>query len=150
MRSSRISRTYTASVHTPSAYPYGGELAGSGIDHSGQGMATVIGAGSPTGPNGDAIAAMRHEKRSVRQRLSTVVRDGAREIVEEGWRVCANTPDGRTRIDRLAWGTTSARPMIGTKMTTTREKRVLPENEKDRCANTGLSQEESSVIVVGI
>jgi hypothetical protein len=45
---------------------------------------------------------------------------------------------------------TSARPMIGTGMTMTREERVLPENEKDRCANTGLSQEESSVIVVGI
>lgn len=150
MRPPRINRTYTASAWTPTAYPYGGELAGSGIDHRGPRMAFAIGAGSPTGPRDDVIAAMRLERRSVRQRLSTVVRDGAGDTGTGSWRVCANTPDGQPGTHRLDTRMAGTRPMYGTGMTTTREERVLPENEKDRCANTGLSQEESSVIVVGI
>ena len=56
--------------------------------------------------------------------------------------MCANTPAGRTGNRRHDARTTSASLMDGTGMTMTRTKRVLPGNEKDRCANTGLSQEE--------
>ena len=150
MKPPRINRTYTASVETLAAYPYGGELAGSGIDHRGPETTLVIGAGTPTGPTGYVRAAMRQEQERGRQRLSTVVHDGALGIGTGSWRVCANTPDSRTGSQRHDAGTTNARPMYGTGMTMTRGKRVLPGNEKDRCANTGLSQEESSVVVLGI
>ena len=150
MKPSPINRTYTASAGTPTAYPYGGELAGSGIEHRGRQLASVLGAGSPTGPDGFRIAAMRHEQGRRRQRLPTVVHDGAAETGVSRQRVCANTPDGQTGIPGHDARTTIARPMFGTGMTMTRTMRVLPENEKDRCANTGLSQEESSVVVIGI
>lgn len=150
MKPPPIKRTYTASADTPAAYPYGGELAGSGIEHRGPQLASVLGAGSLTGPDGIRIAAMRREQGRRRQRLSTAVHDGVRETGKRRWTVCANTPEGRTGIHGHDARTAIARPMFGTGMTMTRRMRVLPENEKDRCANTGLSQEESSVVVVGI
>jgi hypothetical protein len=57
MTVSRINRTYTASERSPAAYPYRGAPAvrgedRSGIDHGDWTPAFMIGAGSPTGPEG--------------------------------------------------------------------------------------------------
>ena len=141
-----INRTYTASDRTLAAYPYGGALAGSGLDHRGRRSTLVIGAGSPTAPT------MMIETRT--RRTHSYRPEAAGEgVTGTGimrWRVCANTPDSHAGDRSQTARTASTISKTGTGMTTTCEMQVLPENEKDRCANTGLSQEESSVIVVGI
>lgn len=159
MKPHRINRTYTASERTLSAYPYGGELttarqAVSGIDHRGQDLSLAIGAGTPTGPTmneEDGRAGHRlAEGEKTRQDLPEVFRDRASGTGMTYGTVCANTPAGMAGSRSRAAGTTTTMSMIGTGMTETRLMRVLPEHEKDRCANTGLSQEASSVVVIGI
>lgn len=141
-----INRTYTASGRTPGAYPYGGAVTGSGIDHKGRRSTLVIGAGLPTGPTKTIDVV----KRRTRSHRPEVAGERATETGITRWRVCANTPDSRATDRGQAARTASTISKTGTGMMATREMRVLPEHEKDRCANTGLSQEASSVVVAGI
>lgn len=117
-------------------------------------MALVIGAGSPTGPRRDdayrRAGRQLAEGERTRQDLPKVVQDVKPGTGIARWKVCANSPDSTAANRKPSARTASTISMTGTGMTITREMRVLPEHEKDRCANTGLSQEASSVIVVGI
>jgi hypothetical protein len=171
MHSCRLECTYTTSDGMVSAYACVGNVPSSkgrsGVDHAGGITARVIGTGSLTGtdkreresvaPDRKAAkawleypgsAAQRRREGSHRQRALSVVRIGRVEHDASRRTMCANTSDGKQVAFMHRTRTNSTSGNCGWPMTLTSRMHVLPENEKDRCANTGLSQEESSVVVV--
>jgi len=148
MRGAHICRTYIASGWTPAAYADHGP--GSGMDHTGAAglpsgepaRAGAVGAGSqpPTG----TVVAFADVQRRVRQRrevFTSVIGSTPRPMPSER----ANACDGRG-IGNAAMTTVTS--VNGTPMTNGIT--LLPNTEKARCANTGLSQEVSLVVTVGI
>jgi hypothetical protein len=92
-----------------------------------------------------ADTAISREQGRVRQRKEICV-------IRRGWfandeSMRANACERQGRIISLGAMTTRT-SVNGTPMT--RCMKHLPENEKDRCANTGLLQEVSLVVTVGI
>jgi hypothetical protein len=104
------------------------------------GRAGAIGAGSqpPTGAEPEFVKTQRR----VRQRREASV-IGPTPSPERRER--ANACDGNRGIGPGAMTTTTS--VNGTPMTS--KSRTLQDKEKDRCANTGLSQEVSLVVPVG-
>jgi hypothetical protein len=111
------------------------------------GQARAIGAGLHSSAGTDQ--ALSREQRRVRQRraFSASVIDVEHAGTDEGERANACTRQGQGQhIDSSAMTTSTSvngRPM-------TRNVKHLPDKEKDRCANTGLLQEVSLVVTVGI
>jgi hypothetical protein len=143
----RITRTYIASMRTPAAYAVGGGASGrdrarvSTSRMGDGGQAGAIGAGSHP-PSGTGETVSKEQGRDhQRKELST----GVINREHTGGRANACT-------DRGSGAVTTGTSVNGTPMTRDLRMRVkhLPDKEKDRCANTGLLQEVSLVVTVGI
>jgi hypothetical protein len=143
-----IRRTYIASTHTLAAYPERGEV--SGMDRTrvrvapseGRARAGAIDAGTPTviEPRRQrGLLVVETQRREDPRADASVIGSTHRPAHRERANACEHAR--RTRTGTM----TSCTRVNGGSMTS-----QLPDNEKARRANTGLSQEASLVVTVGI